>query len=146
MGLIFSLENYKHRPWGKFIFVVTGIIFLMLFSCRKENVDITANQWKVVSILIPGETQLIMLENSYILEFKSDGTYNLRLDVNSCIGNYRLENNEGIAIEHMACTYICCDSDLAGELARLLPQMSEYTGSNHNLVLEGKGRVVLERY
>jgi len=121
-------------------------ILILLLSCEKEdvNVDIKSNKWVVVKMKSQGEPAFTEAGNSYILEFISDTTYTLGLDVNSCFGYYEIINNGNITISLMGCTEVCCDSDFAVDLSQLFPKMTEYYGKGDNLIFEGEGEIVFE--
>jgi len=112
-------------------------ILVLLLSCEKEdvNIDIKSNKWVVVKMKSQGEPTFTETRESYVLEFTSDTTYKLKLDVNSCFGYYEIINSGNITISLMGCTEVCCDSDFAEDLSQLFPKMTEYYGKGNNQIL-----------
>ena len=121
---------------------------MILVSCKKEdiNLNIMFNKWKVLKIKKQGESKYSKAKNIYILDFTSDTTYTLHLDVNSCLGVYSIIKNGNIAIEPMGCTEMCCDSEFGENLSFLLPKMSDYYGKGDELIFEGQGEIILKQY
>jgi len=121
-------------------------ILVLLLSCEKEdvNIDIKSNKWVVVKMKSQGEPTFTETRESYVLEFTSDTTYKLKLDVNSCFGYYEIINSGNITISLMGCTEVCCDSDFAEDLSQLFPKMTEYYGKGNILFFEGEGEIVFE--
>lgn len=118
----------------------------MLWSCKKEdiNIDIKSNKWVVIKMKRQGEFTFTETRESYVLEFTSDTTYTLILDVNICFGYYEIINNGDIKISTIGCTEVCCDSDFAEDLSQLFPKMTEYYGKGNNLIFEGEGEIVFD--
>ncbi len=137
------MRQKKHQ-----ILIFAIIVGLILVSCKKEdiNINITSNKWEVLKIKKQGESTYLKAEESYILEFTSDTTYTLNLDVNSCFGIYNIINSGNINIEPMGCTEICCDSDFAENLSLILSNMDEYYGKGKELIFEGEGKIILKQY
>ena len=71
-----------------------------------------------------------------VIEFNNDGTYYLKLDMNSCIGIFTLTDNSGISMTAPGCTKICCDSEFSKKFVEMLPQVKSYQLENNNLKLE----------
>lgn len=127
----------------KLIFIIS-LICLVILSCKKEdiNIDMKSNKWVVIKMKSQGESTYTKASESYVLEFTSDTTYTLKLDVNICFGHYEIMNSGNIIISPMGCTKICCDSDFAEDLSQLLPKMTEYYGKGDELIFEGQGEIV----
>ncbi|MDF1573896.1 MAG: META domain-containing protein [Bacteroidales bacterium] len=128
------------------------LLFLLLSglvgsSCQKEDIDmdLRENAWKVEKIRKSGQFTFTGTDSNYILQFVSDETYNLRLDVNTCFGSYDIPEIGRVEILAMACTKICCDSEFAEDLSLLLPKMTGYYARGDELHLEGEGKIVLLR-
>ncbi len=136
----------KQRKYQILIFTI--LVGLIMWSCKKEdiNIDIKSNNWEVVKIKKQGESTYSKTKESYILEFISDTTYTLKLDVNNCFGNYEIINSGNIKMNPMGCTEICCDSDFAEDLLQLFPKMTEYYGKGNELIFEGQGEIILEKH
>ena len=130
------------------ILILTVLVGLIMWSCEKEdiNIDIKSNNWEVVKIKKQGESTYTKTKESYVLEFTSDTTCTLKLDVNNCFGNYEIINSGNIKINPMVCTEICCDSDFAEKLLQLFPKMTEYYGKGKELIFEGQGKIILKKH
>ena len=128
------------------ILLLMFIFGLLVSSCMKEDIDLTANNWKVEKIKQSGQLTFTNTDNIYILQFVSDEEYNLSLDVNSCIGHYDVLQNGIVEIQTMACTEICCESDFAEDLSVLFPKMTRYYARGDELHFEGDGKIVLRSY
>lgn len=130
------------------ILIFTILIGLILSSCKKEdvNIDLTLYSWEVEKIKKQGEYSYTKANESYVLEFTSDTTYNLNLDVNNCFGHYEILSNGYIDISAMGCTEICCDSEFAEDLSHLFPKMTEYYGNGDELIFEGQGEIILKQH
>ncbi len=124
------------------------IVGLMGSSCLKEDIDIdlTAEDWKVVKIRKSGQLTFTSTDSTYILRFVSDEDYNLSLDVNNCAGIYNISQKGSIEFQGAACTEICCDSEYAQDLSLLLPKMSSYYTRGGELHFEGDGKIILSSY
>lgn len=83
-----------------FIYYLAVLMFFSL-SCESENSssDITAYDWKLISIKSGDETIIIsqksyVKEGAYILKFLNDSTFFLNTSVNSAMGNYNILGDE----------------------------------------------------
>jgi len=81
-----------------------------------------------------------------LIEFKNDGTYLIKLDVNGCFGDFTLSNGNSISISASGCTKMCCDSQFSQKFIQMLPQVKtfEIEGSNLQLNIPGWGWIELE--
>ena len=132
----------------KYTILIFSVLFgLILSSCKKEDIsiEIISYNWEVVKIKEQGESSYTKAYESYVLEFISDTTYTLKLDVNNCGGHYEILNNGNIDISPMGCTKICCDSEFAEVLSRLFPKMTEYYGTGDELIFKGQGEIILKQ-
>ncbi len=132
------------------IYILNILILLAAVSCEKNearDADYIFNKWEVVDFMSV-ESMLYAKENDYnpLIEFLKDGTYLLKLDVNSCSGNFELLKNEGIQIASPGCTKMCCDSDFSKKLNEMLPQVESYSIEQNKLILDipGWGWINLE--
>ncbi len=126
-------------------FQIALITFLMiaLFSCEKNESNIDTEiygRWKATGF-ISVESVLYSRKDGFnpVIEIKNNGSYNLKLDANSCIGNYTLSNNNFIALSASGCTKICCDSEFSLKLVQMLLQVKSYKIESNNLKLEVPG-------
>lgn len=136
------------RKRKKIVLLILVMVGLTMWSCEKEksDIDITSNSWEVVKIKKQGKHTYTKVKETYVLEFINDSVYTLKLDVNDCEGNYTAGGDGKINIESMACTEICCDSELAEDLVRLLPEMTDYYGIDQELILAGEGEIILKQH
>jgi len=119
----------------------------VLVACEpSDNLaqDLKEKEWEVVSIIEPGSSFAEQAENTYVLNFTDDTTYTLSLDVNHCSGDYRVKSDSKIEFSGAACTEVCCDSEFARTLVRLLPGMTDYRFDSGYLILKGEGRIKLK--
>ena len=81
-----------------------------------------------------------------LIEFKTDGTFLIKLDVNNCFGDFTQNNNGGISLSSPLCTLVCCDSQFSQKFIQMLPQVktSEIEGSKLKLNVPGWGWIELE--
>lgn len=90
----------------------------------KTPIDITLADWRVIEVKNGEEVDNPAA--SYILKLADDGTYSLRLDVNTCTGNYDIDlQNKRISFDG-GCSEACCDSDPALNIAEILGQTVRY--------------------
>jgi heat shock protein HslJ len=59
----------------------------------------------------------------------------LKLDVNSCGGNFATGKNNHLEIESPACTEACCDSKFSEKLASMLQKVTTYEIAGNTLTL-----------
>lgn len=131
----------------KLIKYITFILFVsMLWSCEKEEIetDITSNNWKVLKIKNQEDSIYTESLNSYILDFNSDTTFTINLDVNTCFSQYEIIKGENIEIKAVSCTEVCCDSEFANNLMLLLLNMTNFNTEGDELIFEGNGEIILE--
>ena len=97
-----------------------AIIFfltLSIFSCDKNETEVRTGilgKWKATEFMSV-ESVAYPKKDGYnpVIEFNNDGTYYLKLDMNSCIGIFTLTDNSGISMTAPGCTKICCDSEFS---------------------------------
>lgn len=125
------------------------LVMLCFTGCHEDDEisDITAVNWKVISIKMNHQTNFEFPKNDYILRFTSDSTYHLNVDVNACTESIFEKDNAGkINFKPMGCTKMCCDSDFAVHMLQLLYSIENYKVIGHILSLEGEGQIRLEKY
>lgn len=87
--------------------------------------DITEFDWRIIEVK-NGDFNA-MAAAFYILELNSDGTFNLRLDVNNCGGEYTINLiTRSIDFKMTACTEACCDSEIALKAVEVLEKIQIY--------------------
>jgi heat shock protein HslJ len=105
--------------------------FIILTSCHKDqvpDVDNIYHTWEAKTFISLESTGYPKNENKTIsLTFNEDGTYSLKLDINSCGGTFEKSNNNNlIGIEPAFCTEICCDSKFSEKLAIMLHEVTSF--------------------
>jgi len=129
------------------------ILMFTLISCNKEK-DVNSvlfSTWEAKSFMSLESVPYPKNENNKILlTFLSSGTYHLKLDINSCGGNFKWGKNNHIEIESPACTEACCDSKFSEKLATMLSKTTSYSIEGQTLKLNipqwGYIEFVLERF
>jgi hypothetical protein len=116
---------------------------LTIFSCGKNETFTRTNiygKW-IATDFMSMESVLYSKENGFnpMIEFENDGFYNLKLDMNSCIGNFMLSGTYNIFISTSGCTKICCDSEFYNKFVQLLPLVESCQFEKNKLRLEVPG-------
>ena len=132
------------------ISVFTLLFFSSLFSCQKEKNEVADdiyNTWEVVEFMSV-ESVIYLKDDNYnpVIEFINDGSFKLRLDVNSCFGSFNLSGNDSIEIITSGCTYVCCDSDFSSKFVMILSKVESYTinGNKMKLNIPDRGWINLK--
>ncbi len=111
--------------------LVLIVIIMIPGSCQKENTPVEYkiyNTWEakefisILSFNYPKDK-----DNKLLLTFKQGGTYQLKLDVNTCSGKFESNVANLIEVDFPACTEICCDSEFSNKFVALLPSVTSYT-------------------
>lgn len=126
--------------------LIFSIFFVLFTSCSKniELEDITG-KWELVK-LYPEKVVTKEKDNIYTIEFKTDNTIKVRLDVNSCWSTYNLEDNNQISFGRFGCTLVCCDTEYAEEFINIVAASNTITIRFGKLILEGdNGKAKLKR-
>lgn len=123
------------------LFVLTLFGAMMLVnSCQEEVVlaeDDIYHTWEVTDFISVESMATFKNENTPILlTFKRDGSYLLKLDVNSCTGSYAIPVKDSISLQGPGCTKMCCDSPFSEKLTEVLPRVRSYTIEKNTLFLE----------
>jgi len=120
-------------------FLILFSAFTLLISCQKDQdaaIDTMCHTWEAKTFISLESMTYPKNENKPILlTFKKDGTYSLKLDINSCGGTFKVRTGNQIEIEFPACTEACCDSPFSNKLAITLPKVASYTIEDHILEL-----------
>ena len=113
--------------------------FSVLISSKKEKVSVVddiCHTWEaktfrsLKSIPYPKDEN-----NRILLTFKKDGTYSLKLDINSCGGKFKTGNSHQIEIGIPACTEAWCNSRFSNKLAVTLAKVNSFSIKGHILLL-----------
>ena len=120
--------------------VIIFFLTLSIFSCDKNETEVGTGilgKWKATKFMSV-ESVAYPKKDGYnpVIEFNNDGTYYLKLDMNSCIGIFTLTDNSGISMTAPGCTKICCDSEFSNKFVQMLSQVKSYQLENNNLKLE----------
>jgi len=112
-------------------FSILSILFLQLafISCKEDEDSINnlCQTWEAKNFMSIESVAYPKNENKPILlTFKKDGTYSLKLDINSCGGNFATGKNNLIELESPACTEACCDSKFSEKLASTISRVTSF--------------------
>jgi heat shock protein HslJ len=134
------MRSFKLIPVG-FLSLMAG---LLLSTCNKETLTSTieGTKWKVWSITAPDRDYILISPTPYQVSFNKDNIYNMRLDINSCGSTYKVEDENKISIEPIACTEICCDKAFADTLLNILKRVNSYNMSQESLELISTNRII----
>lgn len=125
-------------------------VFLILNSCNEDQVSVVddiCRTWEAKTFISSESVAYPKNENTaLLLIFKKDGTYSLKLDINSCGGNFTSGKNSKLEMESPACTEACCDSQFSQKLATMLSKVTTYEidGSILKLHIPQWGYIELE--
>lgn len=117
---------------------LTALILLAFVACDKDEKTnaILYHTWEAKEFMSIESVAYPKNENTKILlTFNSSGTYHLKLDVNSCGGNFATGKNNHLEIESPACTEACCDSKFSEKLASMLQKVTAFEISGSTLML-----------
>jgi heat shock protein HslJ len=113
-------------------------LFLLAFlvSCDQNEPgrnDIIG-KWEATTFMSV-ESMLYAKNNNYnpVIEFKTDGTYSIKLDFNQCMGNFSVYDNLNISINAAGCTKMCCDSRFSDKFVQMLPRVNSYVIEGNKL-------------
>lgn len=124
---------------AKFILLSIFLVFLILNSCNEDQVSVASDicqTWEAKTFISLESVAYPKNENKPILlTFKKDGTYRLKLDINSCGGNFTSSKNNQLKMDFPACTEACCDSKFSEKLATMLPAVTSYSIEGEELKL-----------
>src|SRR6056297_2209747 len=125
------------------ILLLMLIMGLVAAGCEDDEpgLELTKQEWEVVSITEAGTLTPQPAENIYKLEFINDTTYELHLDVNHCVGRYSIPKEGKIDFKRAACTEVCCDSEYAKKMAGMFSDISYYRLDSGFLILSGEGQI-----
>lgn len=128
----------------KAIFYVLIFLGAMLVSsCIEEVVtdgEDIYHTWEATTFISVESVAYPKNEDTPILlTFKRDGTYTLKLDMNSCWGTFEKGEGDSITITGPGCTKFCCDSQFSVKLAGTLEKVSSYTIDENILQLKVEG-------
>ena len=113
------------------------LLLALVFSCRKDDDHSGLFQtWEAKEFMSIESVAYPKNENTRVLlTFNRSGSYHLKLDINSCGGNFATGKNNQIEMETAACTEACCDSKFAEKVAAMLSRVNSYEISGKTLKL-----------
>jgi len=115
---------------SKFLLFSIFSVFLTLISCHEDQVSVASDicqTWEAKTFISVESVAYPKNEDTAILLiFRKDGTYSLKLDINSCGGNFTSGKNGKLEMESPACTEACCDSKFSEKLATMLSKVTTY--------------------
>lgn len=113
------------------------LLLALVFSCRKDDDHSGLFQtWEAKEFMSIESAAYPKNENTRVLlTFSRSGSYHLKLDINSCGGNFATGKNNQIEMETAACTEACCDSKFAEKVAAMLSRVNSYEISGKTLKL-----------
>lgn len=113
------------------------LLLALVFSCRKDDDHSGLFQtWEAKEFMSIESVAYPKNENTRVLlTFNLSGSYHLKLDINSCGGNFATGKNNQIEMGTAACTEACCDSKFAEKVAAMLSRVNSYEISGKTLKL-----------
>ncbi len=122
---------------------------LTLVSCNRDEDtnNILYSTWEVKNFMSIESVAYPKNENTKILlTFMQSGSYQLKLDINSCGGNFTVGKNNQLEMESPACTEACCDSKFSEKVASMLSKVTtcEINGQTLKLNVPQWGYIELE--
>jgi hypothetical protein len=111
--------------------LVLLLILLIPGSCHKDDtpaVYTLYNTWEVkefISILSVNYPR--NADKKLLLTFDQGGTYQLKLDVNTCSGTFESSVANLISVGFPVCTDLCCDSKFSSKFIDILPSVTSYS-------------------
>lgn len=119
-------------------FLIVLILMLTQISCNKDEMTNSGlfAIWEVKSFMSVESVAYPKNENTRIhLIFNQSGVYQLKLDINSCGGNFTYGKNNQLEIQSPACTEACCDSKFSEKVAMMISKVTSYSISGNTLKL-----------
>jgi hypothetical protein len=122
-----------------FQILVLFVIIMIPGSCHKDDTPVIVklyNTWEVkefisiLSVNYPKDPN-----NKILITFNGSGTYDLKLDVNTCSGTFESNVENLIDVGIPACTEACCDSEFSNKFSDLLPSVTSYSINGKKLDL-----------
>lgn len=134
--------------------ILNTFVCCLLFSLSACNDDNNCNcsgeiygKWEVTKMLSLESAGYSKTDDyNPTIEFTKDGTIGIRLDRNSCFGDFEIGMGNSINIANGGCTEACCDSDFSSKFASMLSQVGSYAieGDILKLNISGWGWYELE--
>jgi hypothetical protein len=103
-------------------------------ACNKDNSSFEEGLWRV-DLLEDALGKVESFDTPLYLEFINRQQYVLRLDVNTCGGEYY--KSKGVKFQLGNCTEACCDSEEAIRLSKSLNRVSKFSENYRTILLKG---------
>jgi META domain len=128
-------------------FLLLVAVLLAFQGCKKDalvEIDITAKDWKLVSLTLDGEKSIPVKQ--YELRFTSDSSFIMSFSRNLAGGKYKLGTDNSIEVSNYhAYTEVCCDNEFSEKLQEAFSQVNRYENHGNRLEFSGKnGNVFFE--
>jgi hypothetical protein len=110
-------------------FLTILILTLSFVSCNKDEGtnSVLFQTWEAKEFMSIESVAYPKNENTRVLlTFNRSGSYHLKLDINSCGGNFATGKNNLIELESPACTEACCDSKFSEKLASTISKVTSF--------------------
>jgi hypothetical protein len=120
---------------------INNLLFLILVTagllgaCQKDKTNFEEGLWQV-TLLEDEQGTVTQFDAPLYLELVNRKQYILRLDVNTCGGEY--EKGKGIVFSPPYCTEACCDSAEAIRLMESLGRVRNYSEKPGLILLKGE--------
>ncbi|MFY9153313.1 MAG: META domain-containing protein [Prolixibacteraceae bacterium] len=125
------------KPIFKSLTVIT--LLILLISCHKDKetvADSIFHTWEVRTFMSIESVAYPRIEgNQILITFNPNGTYQLELDVNHCLGTFTPGFESKLSIGPTGCTKICCDSEFSIKLVSTLPKVTSWNIDGNSLNL-----------
>lgn len=117
---------------------IAAIALVCFFGCvkKQEEENSLFHKWQIEGLLESSDSTAINSTSSLFMEFHTDKTVDIQLDINSCGGTFSIDKQE-IILGNMACTEACCDTDFALKFISLLSKVNSYYFVSGKLNLAG---------
>ncbi|MEL7120422.1 MAG: META domain-containing protein [Bacteroidota bacterium] len=110
----------------------------LLLSCNKSKDCCIANPLTItwVAASVDVENQFQTATNEIIMTLHEEGQMSIKLDINTCGGDYSMDLSEQtVAFKEMFCTEACCDSEFAQNVVDVLLRSTRFETSGNTLTI-----------
>ena len=113
------------------------LLLLAMFSCKSTGGTMSQGDGNYAASLFAENGWSWNTNPKYILRLENEGNFNLKLDVNSCFGQFKLAGSSISFPQGIACTEACCDGPEALKLTQAISKVSSYELLDNRLILKG---------
>ena len=120
--------------------VAISAVIIALYGCALEEVieekqlSLTGAVWKFAYLSDREENIDYYPTNDYLLLFKEDSSYQVKLDINACFGDFSVAGGE-IFFDDPVCTEFCCDTDFSSQLPSIINRVDSFRIEEDQLFL-----------